>query len=133
MPLVRVRPAFDAVPEAYHRRAAALASCWSGDRPGCSGVPVGQIPVLLRVHSAAPRSTAVLTSAYIAPWRPAASRTSPQLRSESSASGASDPRPATFQTCLKISPDSTPPTIPATIATGLYSNLSIAVSTLCPL
>ena len=53
----------------------------------------------------------------------------PQSRSESIGVGASDPRPTTFQTLLKISPESKPPTIPATMATGLYSNLSIAVST----
>ena len=93
-------------------------------------MPSGQIPVCLRVHSAAPRSTAVLTSAYIAPCRTEASSTSPQPRSESSGAGASDPRPTTFQIRLKIRPDSRPPTIPATMATGLYSNLSIAVSTM---
>ena len=59
----------------------------------------------------------------------AASRTSPQPRSESSGAGGSVPRPTTFQRFLKISPDSRPPMIPATMATGLYSNLSIAVST----
>jgi len=96
--------------------------------PGCWRVPPGQIPVFLRVHSAAPRSTAVLTSAYIAPCRPAASRISPQPRSESIGAGASDPRPMIFQTLLKISPLSKPPTIPATMATGLYNSLSIAAS-----
>src|SRR5207342_2590948 len=88
----------------------------------------GQSPVFLRVHSAAPRSTAVLTSAYIAPCRPAASRISPQPRSESIGVGASEPQPTTFQTLLKISPLSKPPTIPATMATGLYNNLNIAAS-----
>ena len=52
----------------------------------------------------------------------------PQPRSESSGAGASDPRPTIFQTLLKISPLSKPPTIPATMATGLYNNLSIAAS-----
>ena len=33
-----------------------------------------------------------------------------------------------FHTLLKISPLSKPPTIPATMATGLYNNLSIAAS-----
>jgi hypothetical protein len=42
--------------------------------------------------------------------------------------GASDPRPTIFKTLLKISPLSKPPTIPATMATGLYNNLSIAAS-----
>jgi hypothetical protein len=54
---------------------AALAWLWSGDLLGCWSVPVGQIPVFLRVHSAAPRSTAVLTSALSrhADLRPAGS------------------------------------------------------------
>ena len=52
----------------------------------------------------------------------------PQPRSESIGAGASDPRPTAFQTHLKISPLSKPPTIPATMATGLYNSLSIAAS-----
>ena len=107
---------------------AASACRWSGDLPGCWSVPPGQIPVFLRVHSAAPRSTAVFTSAYITPCRPAASRISPQPRSESIGAGTSDPRPTIFQILLKISPLSKPPTIPATMATGLYNSLSIAAS-----
>jgi hypothetical protein len=42
----------------------------------------------------------------------------PQPRSESIGAGASDPRPTIFQTLLKISPLSKPPTIPATMATA---------------
>src|SRR5690606_32730881 len=86
-------------------------------RPPLSGA--GQAPVERSMALAPARSTALRTTAKMAPWMAAASRISPQRRSRSRASGALSSCRISFQVFWKASPATVPLVQPRAKPIGL--------------